>query len=338
MVAALRSFTVGGREFKTPLLIPSFSSRGFERVESFVQRFSEYWTGATLVSAYDMRYHNITQSALGFSELVFIDSGGYEKGLDNDLSTIADGKSVAKTKRWSESQQVSLLDKNWDFSSIPTVLVQYDNPNASPKPGLKDQVERARRLAEKFPDSCIDILLKPGTGFHLHNHSNYLDPEALVGAIESLHDFSIIGVTEKELGRTLNDKILTIAKMRRRLDQLSRKTPIHVFGSLDPISSALYFAAGADIFDGLTWLRYGYWKGSALYIRNASAHQNLYDVPEADVPARVGLMNLGELDRLKTQLKQFCAAQDTSVFGENESVLKGALEVLDAQMEADNGR
>ena len=54
------------------------------------------------------------------------------------------------------------------------------------------------------------------------------------------------------------ERILNIAKLRYALDDAGIDAPIHVFGALDPVSSGAYFIAGAEIFDGLTWLRYSY--------------------------------------------------------------------------------
>jgi hypothetical protein len=34
------------------------------------------------------------------------------------------------------------------------------------------------------------------------------------------------------------------------LDEAGVKSPIHVFGALDPLTVCLYFVAGAEVFDG----------------------------------------------------------------------------------------
>jgi hypothetical protein len=41
--------------------------------------------------------------------------------------------------------------------------------------------------------------------------------------------------------------------------------PIHIFGCLDPLSILAYFLCGADIFDGLVWLRHGFHQNLAMY-------------------------------------------------------------------------
>jgi len=62
--------------------------------------------------------------------------------------------------------------------------------------------------------------------------------------------------------------MINLYYIRKELDKIGLNLPIHVFGSLDPITSILYFLVGAEIFDGLTWLKYSYFYGAAIYIAN----------------------------------------------------------------------
>src|SRR6185312_9373800 len=86
-----------------------------------------------------------------------------------------------------------------------------------------------------------------------------------------LSNFDVIGFTEKELGPSTLDRMVFIARLRQELEAAGLDIPIHIFGSLDTISTPLYFLAGADIFDGLTWLRYSYFDGLTLYKHNYGA-------------------------------------------------------------------
>jgi hypothetical protein len=90
-----------------------------------------------------------------------------------------------------------------------------------------------------------------------------------IGRLNRLH---VIGVTEKELGGSVKERMISIARIRRALmgAQLDN-IPIHVFGSLDTVSTPLYFVAGADIFDGLTWLRFSFHNGLTVYKQNYAA-------------------------------------------------------------------
>src|SRR5262249_35869569 len=51
---------------------------------------------------------------------------------------------------------------------------------------------------------------------------------------------------------------------RLALDENKMAVPIHVWGGLDPILTPLYFFAGAEIFDGVSWLRYAFVDGVAI--------------------------------------------------------------------------
>jgi len=94
-----------------------------------------------------------------------------------------------------------------------------------------------------------EILLKPET-----TNQRFLQVPAIVENIRALADFDIIGLTEKEVGSSIFDRMQNIATIRLALDKAGMEIPIHVFGSLDTITTPMYFLAGADIFDGLTWL------------------------------------------------------------------------------------
>ena len=74
---------------RTPLLVPSFSSKGFPDVAKIIKTTEEVIEGATLVSAYDMHYERINPP-FDFASLIFLDSGGYEASKDTDLSELGD--------------------------------------------------------------------------------------------------------------------------------------------------------------------------------------------------------------------------------------------------------
>jgi hypothetical protein len=60
MLAKRRVLKIDGQEIeRTPLLISSFSSKGFPDVDKIVKYCSELIDGATSVSAYDLHYANI---------------------------------------------------------------------------------------------------------------------------------------------------------------------------------------------------------------------------------------------------------------------------------------
>ena len=70
---------------ETPLLLPSFSSKGFPQVRQIMNLMAEFITSPILISAYDVHYRLIPDK-ITFSQLLFLDSGGYEARIEHDLS------------------------------------------------------------------------------------------------------------------------------------------------------------------------------------------------------------------------------------------------------------
>src|SRR5437762_14241497 len=96
MLVGRRSVNLHGRKvIETPLLIPSFSSKGFPEVKQLIDVMAQYITESTLVSAYDI-HHGFIKRHYSFCDVIFLDSGGYEAALDFDLSEArrVDRKSV----------------------------------------------------------------------------------------------------------------------------------------------------------------------------------------------------------------------------------------------------
>jgi hypothetical protein len=78
VLAGRRSLRLNGVEIeRTPLLVPSFSSKGFPEIKEIVGYSSELIEGPILVSAYDLHYGCI-EGPFDFASLIFLDSGGYE--------------------------------------------------------------------------------------------------------------------------------------------------------------------------------------------------------------------------------------------------------------------
>jgi len=253
------------REFRTPLLVPSFSSKGFPDVKKIITYTGEIISDQTLASAYDIYHKFVAKRNLNFAptQPLFLDSGGYESSKDKDLSDLNKQGQLASHK-WTKGQHQKFLD-DWNFNR-PTVVVSFDSPRS--RVPLNRQVERANKLFRRYPQAISNFLVKPEKASTTH-----IDIKEVIKSIHLLKDFDIIGVTEKELGKSTFERMKNIAHLRSALDMVSEDKPIHVFGSLDPISSPLYFLSGADIFDGLTWLRFAYSKeyGLPIYKHNYGA-------------------------------------------------------------------
>ena len=69
MLAKRRALMLNGREIeRTPLLIPSFSSKGFPEIDKVIRYSSELIDGAALVSSYDLHYGKIRRCYISHTQ------------------------------------------------------------------------------------------------------------------------------------------------------------------------------------------------------------------------------------------------------------------------------
>lgn len=319
-----------GVALSTPLLVPSFSSKTFqdEDVTEIVDYMSQAITDEILVSAYDIHHSGLRKKKLSSASTIFLDSGGYEASQEVDLSD--PGKKNHSPKEWNKSLHEQVL-KNWDFS-IPTVAVSYDNPSA--KTSIGKQIERGKSLFKKFPGASSEILFKTES-----KKDRYVNIDEIIGNVHKLDEFDVIGLTEKELGESALDRMLNIAKLRCALSGANLEKPIHIFGSLDTVSTPLYFFAGADIFDGLTWLRYAFKDGQTIYKHNYGALQLGIGFEDFKVNGKVWNDNYYYLLRLKDDMGKFLLERNFGVFAYNSSFFEDANLLFQEQLrEVRNGR
>lgn len=300
--------------FETPLLVPSFSSKGFgfknkdeSEVSDALEVSKEFLGESVLFSAYDF-YHNHIPHGEEYlvTDITFIDSGGYETSEIYDFSTTA--KYSYPTKEWDLNKYEKVISE-WPQHKAG-IIVSYDH--GKERYSLDIQINNARKFFSKHENFLSDFLIKPET-----DKQKYVQIENIVAKVGDLQGFSIIGVTEKELGNSILARMVNIAKIRIALDNSCNKAPIHVFGSLDPITSLLYFLAGAEIFDGLTWLKFSYFKGSAIYQSNYGALHNELGIHSRDdqVRSKSVVNNLYCLEKMKYLMRDFNASEhDFSLF------------------------
>jgi len=289
-----------GTSVRTPLLVPAFSTKGF-RVKKGKSEIREYMKWAAqvleesfLVSAYDVHYHNLpAHRNLPNTRLVFLDSGGYETSTAHDLS--AAFQHPCEAEPW-DIERLQEVVTSWP-KKLPTVFVSYDHGQHCVS--LKTQIRDAHRLFGHLPRQLHEFIVKPEP-----KSKGYIDCDAVCAYVGKFADYHILGVTEKELGNSLRDRILKLARIRRALDTANIDIPLHVFGSLDPITSTLYFLAGAEIFDGLTWLRYGYLEASSLYYQTYAVLEESLSMSWDDDTTRgyMVLHNLSYLTCLRDQM------------------------------------
>lgn len=336
-----------GVKIATPLLIPSFSSLARKPIslggsaegnpelihhsKIHSANFTRELEESLLISAYDIE-HGLLESVhafrVGFKQsdyarprLLVIDSGGYEKLGIPSGSPFAEGAS--EPLPWEESDHVRVVD-SLDREAAPAV-VNWDS-----RKSYSEQIRRAREFFDDRRHLGSVFLLKTPKPLEYHN-LELLSSEN----IDLLGTFDIVGVTEREIGESIHDRLANIARLRKLLDTTEIAVPIHVFGGLDPLLTPLYFAAGAEIFDGLGWLRYAYRDGVAMHREAGGVLGG--NVKERPLSAEftVWRQNLREIRQLSEDMRQFAEhGRDWGVFGRHSDSLQAVIESLQKELEA----
>jgi len=287
--------------------VPSFSSKGFPDIKNIFIVCEQVITEALLVSAYDVNDGKF-DLPITCAELVFLDSGGYECSKDTEFTEL--GYTVHQPKEWPEEKHLAVLD-SWPLD-LPTVFISYDHPKK--KYDVKTQIVNARNAFQDRSNVIKEILIKPET-----EKQTKVQLDSVLQSIHQFAEFDIIGFTEKELGNNLLERMKNIALIRRELQKINLNIPIHIFGSLDTISTPLYFLAGADIFDGLTWLRFAYLDGLTVYNHNYGALKCGINTKNHLITARVFQDNIRYLSNLSLEMRRFLNAREFHSFSTHSS-------------------
>ncbi len=321
MILCRRSIThpIAGK-IELPMLIPAFSSKGFNFITKKKKCFSELAYALEeytrhpiqnlLVSAYDLHFDHFiapdlpvkkVEYYLRNTQIVFLDSGGYELSTDFDSTEIKTFIYQPKDGFGRQEYENYLHHLIKNKNTLHFVISNFDHDSNGQL--LENQVKQARKLFNKYPNCLNDFIIKPWT-----KDSKIVDPLKMSNFdFASLKGFNIIGITEKELGLNVFDRIKRIAYLRKGLNEAGISSPIHIWGGLDPLITPLFFFAGAEIFDGISWLRYAYRNG-------ISINKNNYSIlkPEIGIssPFKLnetlsGFDNLRFLDNLTISLQQW---------------------------------
>lgn len=291
---ACKRRTISVAEVRTPLLVPSFSSRGFPDISGIHLSTSDEVFEASLVSAYDISYGFLAGQDIYCSDVLFIDSGGYEAKLTYDPEEVYNHD--RRGRPWSLEDYRTVLDRLSPLSQ--PVMVSFDH--ADPRP-LMVQAEEARTLFCDYPQYASDFLCKPEEGSLLVNVDD------LVKKIDDVAvSFSLLGVTEKELGESLLERCCNLLRIRAALLAAGSELPIHVFGCMEPLSLVSYFLCGADVFDGLTWLRLAFSDGLPLYGQVDAILREEWKFRDADLLVARWVRNLRTLRELNRAMIGYC--------------------------------
>lgn len=301
----------GGFSLRTPLLVPSFSSR-VPKIEKIFRASAEFIAGPLLISAYDVGRGHLSPP-YNFGSAVFLDSGGYEVARDRDLSDVGDQN---EEKDWSESEHREVL-ANWN-PGIPSVIINFDHPKL--RYSFAEQFSRAKNLTIPNIVAAREILIKPEMV-----DQSFLDIKTLLSSVHEMIGFDAVGVTEKEIGNSVWDRMLHIARLRLAMRNAGLNIPIHVFGSLDTTTTLFYFIAGADIFDGLTWVRYAFKDGHTRYRQDFGVSEFGIRTPSPKVETQCWANNYNYMKEMElTEMRRFLKDHDFNVFKRHSAILQAA--------------
>lgn len=284
-------------DLATPMLVPSFSSKGFPDISLIWDNLKNYLIDTVLVSSYDIYYGHLGPK-LEAASLLFVDSGGYEARKDYDLSEIYNMD--YDPELWDREKHLEALRKLQTDSSL--ILISFDELGNQHE--LKSQIDTAQEFFSNFPGMGTNFLIKPSA-------SNYLDLGEVTANVKLMSEFDLIGVTEKELGDSLASRLKSVVHLRLALSEAGLETPIHIFGCLDPISVWLFYLCGADVFDGLSWLRFVFLEDMPVYRNSWAALTGRATVSDHELFLLACLHNLQTLNRQRLAMIRFLDDPET---------------------------
>ncbi len=251
-----------------------------------------------LISAYDVAScgsedRERIKTALGKSKergaIILMDSGNYEGYWKKD-----------ETWKVDDFHKVAGFWEN-------DLCFCYDNhyPPDSAEAIAEDVVTRVIR-----DQKCARGVVCP----IIHGETRFL-PESAKKAAEQLFPL-LLAVPERELGEGIIERIQTIKRIRKSLNDLETYFPLHLLGTGDPVSIIAYSMAGADSFDGLEWCQrvIDYETGSQADFQHWDLfrHQTNRELPE-DFPHKYSVLmhNLDFYAQFMKQLHNAVKNKDT---------------------------
>ena len=279
----------------TPLIVPSFSSCGFPHVAEIYDLMKDKLYGVCLVSALDIASSLIPTDVTDEVNLVLIDSGTYE--ARNTASRQIDDCMSEANGGWVRQEYLAIAGCIDPGSNV--ILVNYD--------GVESVEQQIRQASEDFshaPHAASDFLVKP------ESPAQPVNVARLAQHTNQLEQFNVVGITAREAGNSLVQRCSTIVMLRDALDDAGLNLPIHVFGAITPLEVLTYSFCGADIFDGLSWLRLRFNENGSAPIEEAAFDVGMSNLTDFELRAREWLSNLRRLYRLQESLRRYGLSKD----------------------------
>ena len=301
-------------ELPTPLIAPSFSSRGFPYISDVWEEFKYKLFGVCLVSAFDIARGRVPTSVADMVNVVILDSGAYEiQG-----GSVNGGELLASSPPdiWTSEHYREAVKLVGDRKNL--ILVNFDRIGS-----MENQIGGAIQDFSFFPQAASDFLVKPADGME------WVNIPKLSHHLETIQQFSVIGITAREIGSSLLRRCNSIVTLRDLLGDAGLETPIHVFGAIHPYEVLTYFFCGADIFDGLNWLRFAFRGNSSVPIDESAMEDMKWNLTDSDLSGEVWTRNLGFLYRLQEELQKYTADGDIEALVEEFPIARQAAQIAE---------
>jgi queuine/archaeosine tRNA-ribosyltransferase len=229
---------VSGKALLLPVYFPSISSiKTALQPQEYLQVLSSLvgLNGQYLVSAFDLAAlaqsedaAKLLQASRNTGAVILMDSGNYESFWKD------------AQRHWIQPAFHQML------GSFPCDLAFGFDEQQPPA----DSDEHVALLVARWREdqaaagACQVVPIVHGTAKTL--------PE-LCAAVAAQTGVAMLAVPERRLGDGVFDRTRAVFSIRSELDKLDRYVVLHLLGTGNPISIALYSAVGADSFDGLEW-------------------------------------------------------------------------------------
>lgn len=246
LLSRATSLSIGNKTIPLPVFFRSISSHETALLPSAaLQALRLTAAEAILASAYDIYYQsskeqkNFLKTLVQCSKagsLVLLDSGNYEASRKSD-------------SRWRASHLHRILGTNaFDLAFSFDEL----DPGARAASAINAVLSAARRDATKTTKPVMPIIHAPRSkrGIILRDQI----PRIVKDVARNLRP-ALVAIPERELGAGVVARAQMVHAIRRELDDLGFYQPLHLLGTGNPISIAIFAAVGADSFDGLEWCR-----------------------------------------------------------------------------------
>jgi queuine/archaeosine tRNA-ribosyltransferase len=235
-----KKLRINAVELDIPVFFPSVSSvKTTLPLLDYVQLLNALSAinGQFLVSAFDLyrldgsqrkAFQQELASARDAGTVVLMDSGNYESYWKDAQST------------WLHCDFHHVLQ---EFSSPLAFGFDEQLPPSDPYAHLLLLDERHKKDQEAAGFTTIIPII----------HGKPEDLPYLCAEFLRLFDVPMLGVPERRLGDGIFERVRTISAIRQALDAKEGYVGLHLLGTGNPISIAIYSIAGADSFDGLEW-------------------------------------------------------------------------------------